>query len=252
MAYQRVDGAVLEAANAKAKAEFLAAYQGATISIPTEFHHRQVVRAYKRTFAIIMRNWWLATNIARSQHPDKTLAAKIEQAMLKRLEDVRKHYQQAIKQCQALVANAGADAAVITHVFVYKDDVRFLGPVAMRFREVLLLADKYLDLVNLLYTFGEIDEKAHGDASYDVRNRLASIDTSVRNHWIGTRNRLNEEGKGRPTYNGPRDAATGADGAKPGAAEASPASASSPVVEATTVAPVATAEEAQAPLEVAA
>lgn len=248
MAYQRVDGAVLEAANAKAKAEFLAAYQGATISIPTEFHHRHVVRAYKRTFAIIMRNWWLATNIARAQHPDKTLAAKIEQAMLKRLDDVRKHYQQAIKQCQALVANAGADAALITHVFVYKDEVRFLGPVAMRFREVLLLADKYLDLVNLLYTFGEIDEKAHGDASYDVRNRLASIDTSVRNHWIGTRNRLNEEGKGRPNYNGAKGGATDAEGQKPAAAETSAASAPS----ADAAAPVAAAEEAREPLEAAA
>jgi hypothetical protein len=200
MAHQRVDGAVLEAANAKAKAQFLTAYEGATITIPTEFHHRPVIRAYKRTFAIIMRNWWLATNTARSQHPDKTLPAKIEAAMLRKVDEVKKHFAQCIKQCEALVSSADIDAATISHASSFKDDVRFLGPVAMRFREVLLMCDKYLDLTNLLYTFGEIDEKAHGESGYDVRNKLAAIDTSVRNHWIGTRKRINEEGKARPTY----------------------------------------------------
>jgi len=200
MARNRVDGAVLEAANAKAKAQFLTAYEGATITIMTEFHHRPVVRAYKRTFAIVMRNWWLATNTARALHPDKTLPAKIEAAMLHRIDEVRKHFQQAVKQCEALVANAGADTAAITHVFSYKDEVRFLGPVAMRFREVLLLCDRYLDLVSLLYTFGEINEKAHGEAGFDVRNQLSSIDSTVRNHWTGMRKRLNEEGKARPAF----------------------------------------------------
>ena len=215
MAQQRVDGAVLEAANAKAKAQFLAAYEGATISIPTEFHHRPVIRAYKRTFAVIMRNWWLATNTARAQHSDRTLPAKLEAAMLRKVDEVKKHFQQAIKQCEALVASADVDTNVISHAAPFRDDVRFLGPVAMRFREVLLLSDKYLDLTNLLYTFGEIDQKANDEAAYDVRNKLAAIDTSVRNHWIGTRKRINEEGKARPNYKGAAEGEAG--GAQPAA-----------------------------------
>ena len=236
MAQTRVDGAVLEAANAKAKAQFLTAYEGATISIPTEFHHRPVIRAYKRTFAIIMRNWWLATNTARAQHPDKTLPAKIEAAMLRKIDEVKKHFQQAVKQCEALVANAEVDTSLIAHMASFKDEVRFLGPVAMRFREVLMLSDKYLDLVNLLYTFGEIDEKAHGEAAYDVRNKLAAIDTSVRNHWIGTRKRINDEGKARPGYKGAeaQDAGAQAEAAPPAAPAES------------------TSEAAQQPLEAAA
>lgn len=202
MAQQRIDGEVLEAANAKAKAQFLTAYEGATITILTKFHHRPVIRAYKRTFAIVMRNWFLATNTARAQHADKTLPAKIEAAMLRKIEEVKRHFQQQIQVCDALVASADVDASMITHMVSYEDEVRFLGPVAMRFREVLLLCDKYLDLTNLLYTFDEMDEKAHGEASFDVRNRLRAIDTSVRNHWIGTRKRINEEGKARPSYKG--------------------------------------------------
>lgn len=250
MAQQRVDGAVLEAANAKAKAQFLAAYEGSTISIPTEFHHRPVIRAYKRTFAIVMRNWWLATNTARAQHSDRTLPAKLEAAMLRKVDEVKKHFQQAIKQCEAVIASAEVDTSVIAHAASFKDDVRFLGPVAMRFREVLLLSDKYLDLSNLLYTFGEIDQKANDEAAYDVRNKLAAIDTSVRNHWIGTRKRINEEGKARPNYKGGTEG-EGAGAQPPGEPTQAAGGAVEPIAAADPVASTEAAAEPQA-LEAAA
>ena len=127
-----------------------------------------------------------------------------------------------------------------------------LGPVSLKVRNTLMLCDKYLDRIALMYTMGEIDQQAHNDAQYDVKTKLEALGTSLRNHRIRVLQMLREKGITREAYRG---AMAAADGMVAPTQPGEGAEASSPAGEVVSIVGQSAAEHetsAQQPLAVAA
>lgn len=196
------DAAALEQRNAKIRADFLRVYEGSTIKVPTTLRNRQVIRVHKRTFAVIMRNWFAATTLARAQLTEKVIASRIEAQMLAKIGEIRMALQKRLDQARLVVDQAGIDLTLIHNESVFTEDVVLLGPVTAKYRELLLLADEVLDVLMAVYTFGEISEAEYQSASYDIRNKLQSVEGTVRKYRVMVMQKVNDEGKARPGYEG--------------------------------------------------
>jgi hypothetical protein len=210
--------------HAKAKQEFLKEFQGAMVTMSTTFHNRSVIRAYRRSYMSIMRNWHLATSLSRAKLKDNGAATKVQDGMLAKLKAAESKLTARLKVLEALaVAAEITDATkLIKHGNSFTDDVVMLGPVSMKYRAALIQCDQVLDLSTALYTLGELPDSEHQAAAYEVKTLLRGIDSSVRNYRIGVLKRINTEVGARPGYKG-GDGTQAASGEKAGAQDAAPA-----------------------------
>lgn len=218
------------ASHQKAKQEFLKEFQGAVVTLPTTFHNRPVIRAYRRTFMAVMRNWHLATALSRAKLKDNGAATKVQDGMLAKLKAGESKLTSRLKILEALTAAAdlGEVTKMVKHGNSFQDDVVMLGPVAMKYRALLIQCDQVLDMATALYTLGELPDADYQSAAFEVKTILRGVDSSVRNYRIGVLKRINTEVGARPGYKGatPADAAANAD--KVAGAEAVAAVAPSP------------------------
>lgn len=192
--------AMLVAANVKAKNQFAEKYEGAVIKLNTVLHNRSVIRAFKRIFAISLRNWYIATTVPRSALGDSMMASQVEQAMLRKIGEAVKFFEQKISQCEAVAADASVDFSLIGHASEFVDDTRVIGPVSMQLRSLFLKADRFLDLTQALYSFGQADIDSANNASYEVKVRLDAVSTSIRNHRVMALQKVNQSGKARDGF----------------------------------------------------
>lgn len=192
--------ATLVAAGLKAKTQFADKYEGASIRLKTVLHNRPVIRSFKRIFNISMRNWYIATSVPRASLGDAALAAQVEAGMLKKISESTAHFKQKISQCQAIATEAEVDFDLISHGAEYVDDTRVIGPVAMQMRELFLLADRYLDLTQALYSFAQISGDEANNASFEVKKRLEGVSTSIRNYRRIALEKVNDSGKNRQGF----------------------------------------------------
>ena len=192
--------ALLVAENVKAKTQFTDKYEGATIKLKTVLHNRAVIRSFKRVYAISMRNWFIATNVARSGKGDSSLASSVEQGMLKKVSENIDFFKKKIQHCEIIAADADVDFSLISHGSVFTDDTPVVGPVAMQLRELFLCSDKYLDLTQALYSFAQITGDEANIASFEVKRRLEAVSTSIRNFRKVTLNKVNENGNARTGF----------------------------------------------------
>ena len=86
------------------------------------------------------------------------------------------------EKAKVIIEAAELDESCITHSTRHQERLVMLGPVSLKVRNTLMLCDKYLDRIALMYTMGEIDQQAHNDAQYDVKTKLEALGTSLRNH----------------------------------------------------------------------
>jgi hypothetical protein len=184
----------------KAKDDFQKKYQGATLKLPVVLHHRPVVRSFTRSFNTSMRNWYIATTVARSALGDGAIAAQIEQAMILKVRDTTTRIKTQSEQLIVLAKDADADPGLLAHGFEHKETVTVLGPVAMQLRELYLAADKYLDMVTLAYTYSLMSGDDAATAAFQVKRSLESVGTSIRNRRIDVLKQVNQAGKQRQGY----------------------------------------------------
>lgn len=187
-------------ANMSAKAQFADKYEGASIKLSTKLHNRAVIRAFKRIFHISMRNWYIATNTPRTTLGDSALASKVEAGMLLKIKSVTDHFTTEINGAKALAGDADVDFNLISHGTEYVEEVRVIGPVSMKMREMFMLADKLMDLQGALYAFGVIQSEAVNNTTYDVKKKLEACATSIRNFRTMSLNKVNESGKAREGF----------------------------------------------------
>lgn len=223
------DAALLKM-NQQAKSLFADKYEGASIKLPTKLHNRAVIRAWKRSFNIGMRNWYIATNTPRSALGDSALATVVESGMLKKINEVTTHFTKQITAAEATANDAKVDFSLISHGAVYEEETRLIGPVAMKLRQMFLAADKYLDYQLALYTYGELTSEQSNNSSYDVKKRLDAVATSIRNYRTLALNKVNESGKGREGFKAVDGEGNVAD--EKGAADTAAGSAVIPIAEA--------------------
>jgi hypothetical protein len=219
-----------EAIDKKAKETFVKAFEGAHVKIKTTFKHRVVIRAYKRTFNVVTRNWHLATTLAASRVADAAVKIKVQEQMLAKVTESLNKMTRHLQVLEAQIADAvSSDPSLATmsldHGRVHVDDVVMMGPVSAKFRQLLLACDNVLDKATILYTAGEMAGDAFSTAQLEVRNILRGVDTSMRNHRIAVMRRINAEGGARPGFAG--KAAT-AEGGTEGAGEDTPAAEAAP------------------------
>lgn len=199
--------------NQRAKARFLASHEGAIIERDTTLYNRSVIRYVKRSYMRGVMDWYLSTSLIASQLKDRDLSRKIEAAMLQKVEEVHKHFHGLNEKAKVIIDAAELDETCITHSTKHQEKLVMLGPVSLKVRNTLMLCDKYLDRVVLMYTMGEIDQKAHNDAQYDVKTKLEALATSLRSHRIRVLQLLREKGITREAYRGAVAAAEGMEAA---------------------------------------
>lgn len=192
--------ATLVAANLKAKTQFADKYEGASIRLKTTLHNRPVIRSFKRIFNTGMRNWYIATSVPRASLGDSSLAAQVEAGMLKKVGETIAHFRQKVSQCDVVARDADVDFSLISHGAEFADDTRVIGPVAMQLRELFLLSDKYLDLMQALYAFEQATGDDANNASFDVKKRLEAVATSIRNFRRMALEKVNDSGKNRQGF----------------------------------------------------
>jgi hypothetical protein len=137
-------------ANISAKAQFADKYEGASIKLATKLHNRAVIRAFKRIFHISSRNWYIATNTPRTTLGDSALASKVEAGMLLKIKSVSDHFTSEINGAKALATDADVDFNLISHGTEFTEEVRVIGPVSMKLREMFIKADLLMDLQGAL------------------------------------------------------------------------------------------------------
>jgi len=196
---QKRDELALQA-NAKAKEMFLHKYEGATIELPTVLHNRPVVRMFKRSFNIAMRNWHIATTVPRSALGESTLATLVETGMLKKVSETVKYFKTECQKLEVIGNDASINFALISHGYEFKDDTKVIGPVAMQLRELFLTVDRFIDLNALIYSFGQITGEQASNNTYEVKRKVEGVITSIRNFRIMALNRVNEQGKSREGF----------------------------------------------------
>lgn len=196
------DSAQLEALNKRAMAKFLGSYQGAICEVNKVFYNRSVIRFVKRSFMRTVLDWHNSTTLVRTQLKNAEMARNIEQSMLKKVAEIRVHFQGRHDQAKAVIDSTALDPSCITHPTRHEEKLVLLGPVSVQVLNTLVLCDRYLDLITLMYTMGEIDDKASNDAQYDVRKKLESLATSLRNHRIRALATLRDNGITREAYRG--------------------------------------------------
>lgn len=196
---QKRDELALQA-NAKAKEMFLHKYEGATIELPTVLHNRPVVRMFKRSFNIAMRNWHIATTVPRSALGESTLATLVETGMLKKVADTVKHFRTECQKLEVIGNDANINFGLISHGYEFKDDTKIIGPVAMQLRELFIVVDRFIDLNALVYSFGQISADQASNNTYEVKKKVEGVITSIRNYRIMALNRVNEQGKSREGF----------------------------------------------------
>jgi len=187
-------------ANAKAKEMFLHKYEGATIELPTVLHNRPVVRMFKRSFNIAMRNWHIATTVPRSALGESTLATLVEAGMLKKVSDTVKLFRTECQKLEVIGNDAGINFALISHGYEFRDDTKVIGPVAMQLRELFLVVDRFIDLNALVYSFSQISGEQASNNTYEVKKKVEGVITSIRNYRIMALNKVNEQGKSREGF----------------------------------------------------
>lgn len=195
-----VDFAKLEALNQAAEARFLRTYEGAILKVPTTVHNRPVVRFVKRSYMRCVLDWYQSTTLARAHLSDRDLPKKIEMAMLKKVGEVKQHFKNRTLQIQSIVEGAGLDQSTLAHSTLHSQELVLLGPVSAQVRSTLIECDRYLDLVTLAYTMGEVDEEQSNTALYEVKGKLEAMQTSLRAHRVQVLKKINESGKSRPGY----------------------------------------------------
>lgn len=186
--------------NAKAKALFTDKFEGASIRLKTVLHNRAVIRSFRRSYNISMRNWYIATTVTRSALGDATLASQSETRMLKKITEVSSAFKNKVAQCDAIAKDGGVDFSLIGHDHQFEDDTRIVGPVAMQLRELYLLCDRFLDLTSALYAYGQIDSTQASTNQHDVKRKLDGVITSIRNTRRLALNAVNEAGKARSGF----------------------------------------------------
>lgn len=192
--------ATLEKQSAAAERTFFDKYEGPILRIPTTLNCRETVRAYKRGYAISVKNWYVATNTPRTQLKDGALAAKIEAGMLKKIEETIKWFSSQTEAGNYKAKEAGVDMSVISHGVAFQEETKVIGPVAMKLRSLYQAADAFLMLSGALYTYAEINSDEHNKNKFDVKNKLDAVATSIRNFRAMGLQKVNEEGKGRPGF----------------------------------------------------
>lgn len=196
------------AAHQKAKEDFIHSFQGTVLKLPTVFHNRPVIRAYRRTFMMVMRNWYMCTTLARSVLKDQGMSQKLQDGMLANITRAEAKLKKHLGVLQAVQANEGnIDMSLASHGNSYSDQVILLGPVAMKFRSLLLLADEVLDLATVLFTYGALPDKELQSIAFEIKGLLRGVDSSARNYRIGLLKKINEGGGARPGYKAGDDAA---------------------------------------------
>lgn len=192
--------AALRLANTKARKQFTEKFEGAFIPLKIVLFNRPVVREFNRTFHISMRNWYTATTVPRSALGDSTLANQVEAGMLKKVTETVKWFKNKIEQCEVIAKDDKVDFDLIGHGASYEETVPVIGPVAMQMHGMFKLADRYLDLMSALYSFGQIDGEASSNATYEVKKRLNAVATSIRNFRRMALQKVNEQGRSRDGF----------------------------------------------------
>jgi hypothetical protein len=186
--------------NQRAKERFLSTYEGAFVELPTTFYNRSVVRHVKRYYMRGVMDWHLATSLVAAKLHDRGMARQIEMAMLQTVGEIHAHFTGLNNRAKVIIDTAELDESCITHSTSHQEKLVVLGPVAVKMRNTLMLCDKYLDRIALLYTMGEIDQQASSEASHDVKLKLSAITTSLRMHRTAVLRALRERGITRDSY----------------------------------------------------
>jgi hypothetical protein len=186
--------------NQRAKERFLSTYEGAFVELPTTFYNRSVVRHVKRYYMRGVMDWHLATSLVAAKLQNRGMARQIEMEMLRMVEEIHAHFAGLNNRAKVIIDTAELDESCITHATSHQEKLVVLGPVAVKVRNTLMLCDKYLDRIALLYTMGEIDQKASSEASHDVKLKLGSMTTSLRMHRTAVLRALRERGITRDSY----------------------------------------------------
>lgn len=140
-----------------AKQHFLKDFQGAKIVLPTSFYHPQVIRAFKRTFYPVVKNWWLVTSLS-PKLKDKSQRTVLATAMLAKVDDTLNKIKRQEQQLEALMVSASLTMDILQNGKAFSEPVTLQGPVSIKFREVLMGCDRLLNRATLLYTMAELDQ----------------------------------------------------------------------------------------------
>lgn len=189
--------AAMRKANQKAKSEFTERFEGAHIPMKTILNNRAVTREFTRGFHISVRNWYTGTNIARTVLGDAALANQVEAGMLKKVKETSDFFRNEVAKCEAIALDAGVDFSLIGHSVAYEETTKIIGPVAMALHGMYKYADKYIDVKQALYAWGQISADESSNSIWEVKKRLQGLAASLRNYRRLALETVNERGKSR-------------------------------------------------------
>lgn len=187
-------------ANQAAKLQFTEKFEGAHIPMKTVLSNRAVTREFTRAFHITVRNWYVGTNVARTVLGDAALANQIEAGMIKKVKDTTDWFNNEILKSEAIANDAEVDFNLIGHTVHHEEITKIIGPVAMALHGMYKKADKYIDVKQVLYAYGQISADEASNSIWEVKKRLQGLAASLRNYRRIALETVNERGRGRDGF----------------------------------------------------
>lgn len=188
-------------ANDRARKEFVNRYEGTAVSMAINLGNRPVVRQFRKSFDICMRDWHTATSVPRSALGDTALANAAEQRMMLRTTESLNWMKLKIRELEALATtDPDVDFSKAVHANPTCETVKIIGPVGMNLFNLYKHADKLCDYAQVAHIFGVMSSDEHSKLMYEVKERMQRVAAVIRNQRIEVLQRVNELGKNRPNF----------------------------------------------------
>lgn len=141
--------------------------------------------------------------VLRSVMSDGAAAARVEQQLLNLLTKVSGQIETKAKQLDHVLSENDMAAMAFTSLSYQNpvnESVVLLGPVAFKFRAVLMAADSLLDKGMVAYTIGEMSSEEFEKLKWEIKRQLKSIDSLARNLRSAALQQSRDAGLARPGY----------------------------------------------------
>lgn len=178
----------------RAKDEWMRKFEGAMLVKTSDIGSPTMRHFHRRAFDHVGRNCHFITVFGRILLGEDRIS-EAEEAVTKRLDDVTKAIERKIRPMEAMIAEAALSeeekAVAFNRIEAVKSDI--VIPAQKKFLNTILLGDKYLVLVNLLWLNGVLDNKAKSRAELELKQLLRSIPSTTRKMRIYLQTKLREE-----------------------------------------------------------
>lgn len=168
-------------------------YSGPCIEMKVSLGTAPMARIFKRDFNMTSRNIYFISVLGRALLGDEE-SRKAEEYVSNNLANSIRELGDMIKQAEVSVLNSSVDMATFQNPEI--GAAKITTPFAKQFVDLLLLADKYLLLLNTLWLNGVITNDQRSQHELTTKIKVKSVSNSARNMFKAMLEEMNSRKNG--------------------------------------------------------